>query len=148
MRIGIFGLGFIMLAFCLIIINTGNIPNGKVDDAFLKIEKQLDENLYVFSQDSNLNNFVKYSAIGIAKEFHGTYYLGNWLNTWLPNWLVSNRENLLWLFILVICAPIIAVILKYSIFGIIILLLWFFDKKNEKFKTLGQSSVINKEDFK
>jgi hypothetical protein len=113
MRFGIIGLGSFILLFVFIILNSTTISPEEVDMIFESVDSNSFSNPDInYSEDANLSKFIKYTGSGIVREFHGTYYLVSWINTFLPEWLTENKELFLYGAILVFLAPLIAVILE------------------------------------
>lgn len=131
MRIGLWGFAFAMFCLFLIMINSFDDSAERIDTLFEGIDANLsDAN---FSGDANLTKFARYTAQGIVKEFHGTYYLAAFINPHLPLWFIGNSELL---------AAIAIVALFGLIFGKIVLLIvlalfmWVWEqvKKRRRFK--------------
>jgi len=138
MRFGLFSIASFVLLLFLIIINTApSIPPEKIDQTFETIDTNtFDKN---FSTDANLSNFIKYTGKGIAQEFHGGYYLASWANTWFPSWLTQNTDLLVACAILVLVAPLLAVVLHFALLIIlaVCLLVWDVIKERRKVKPDG-----------
>ena len=133
MRIGLMSFAISMLIIYIIIINTGDIDEEKIDTVFESIDGNFSDTNY--STDQNLSNFVKYTAKGIANELHGTYYLAAWISPHLPRWLLENADLLATLAILVILSPVIAVIVKLILLIFLALTMWTMEqikKRREK----------------
>ncbi len=133
MRLGLFSMATIIFAFCLIVINTSSIPPEKIDVLF----EELDYNVFSgpdinFSNDANLSNFIKYSGSGLVREFHGTYYFAAWVNTLLPEWIVENKDYFVYGVVLIMLAPLIAVVLNYVVLLFLALCLVVWEKMKSK----------------
>ncbi len=141
MRIGLMTTGIAFLIIFLIMINTSNFSEEKVDTMFEGIDANFSDTNY--STDQNLSNFIKYTVKGVLNEFHGTYYLAAWISPHLPRWLLENADLLATLAILVILSPLIAVIVKLILLIFLALTMWTMEqikkrrKRNEK-RTLAK----------
>ena len=123
MRFGLFGFGFFVLVVYLILINSGDIEDQAMADIMVTLEGNLNDSFDSAEQtDTDLSNFMRLTSLGIAKEFHGTYYLSKWLNKFLPYWLVENPNLILVLAILLILSPIISPV--FLILMAICLIIW------------------------
>jgi len=144
MRIGIISISSICLLVFFIILNTTNIQPEKVDSILEGIDYNTFSNPDVnFSSDTNLSKFIKYTGSGVINELHGTYYLVSWINTFLPKWLIENKELFIYGAIIVFCAPLIAVVLNYVIlcFLALCLIIWDRIKNWKNNKNIKQKEV-------
>ena len=142
MRIGLMSIGLSLLIIFIIIINTSNVSEEKIDTIFEDIDGNFSDTNY--STDQNLSNFVKYTAKGIANELHGTYYLAAWISPYLPRWLLENADLLATLAILVILSPVIAVIVKLILLIFLALTMWTMEqiKKRREKKWLQKNQKL------
>lgn len=137
MRFGLYSLSLIIVLICFVILNTTNIPPETIDTTFESIDSNSFSNPDVnFSSDANLSKAIGLIGSGIVKEFHGTYYLASWINPFLPQWLLENKDVLIWVIALLIFAPLLAVILHFGILFLLALLMiiWERIKKRRKNK--------------
>lgn len=98
--------GIIFALFFLILINQTDFSDAEIDAVFEGIDQNTMERIEV-KGDSDLNQFIRYTAKGMAQEFHGGYYLVKWINGFLPELLVDNLNLILLLIVLAIVSPVI-----------------------------------------